>query len=121
MATAQTDRLFAERAATVVRFAAGLPTYGPDSQTGVPTPTLTGIAPATGVAASADTLFTATGTNFINGGTTIMWGVVDLPTTYVDATHVTALAPLSQSLAGPVQVKVRNGTKQSSAVTYTVT
>lgn len=111
---------YTERTAVLVRFAAGLPTYGPNSQTTFGTPTLGSLSPSTGLHGAPNVVMTATGTGFTEG-TTVMWGLVDLSTEYVSATSVKTTIPLSQSIAGTVAVKVRNGPNQSSAVNFTVT
>jgi len=85
-------------------------------------PVLTSISPTTGVHGAANVTVTCTGTGFLSGITKVVLGVLDQPTTFVSATSVTFVMPLSQLIAGTQTVNVRNGTKFSTTPkTYTVT
>ena len=85
------------------------------------TATVTTLTPATGVHGTADLLCTVTGTGFTTG-TVVMWGLVEVPTTYVSATSVTFMAPLSTAIVGVVAVGVRKpGEVKSGTQNYTVT
>lgn len=85
-------------------------------------PTLTSISPTTGVAGNGTATVTCTGTGFITGFTTVTVNGIDHPTTFVSATSVTFVMPLSGMSAGTVSVNVRNGTLfTATPKTYTVT
>jgi len=85
-------------------------------------PTLTSISPTTGVHGAADQTVTCTGTGFVSGITKVTVGVIDVTTTFVSATSVTFVMPLSRLVAGTQSVNVRNGTLFSATPkTYTVT
>ena len=85
-------------------------------------PTLASISPTTGVHAAADQTVTCTGTGFVSGVTKVTVGVIDMATTFVSATSVTFVMPLSRLVAGTQTVNVRNGTLFSATPkTYTVT
>jgi hypothetical protein len=85
-------------------------------------PTLTSISPSTGVHGAANQTVTCTGTGFITGVTKVTIGFIDTTTTFVSATSVTFVMPLSQFVAGTQSINVRNGTKFSTTPkTYTVT
>jgi hypothetical protein len=86
------------------------------------TPTLTSISPTTGVHGAANQTVTCTGTGFVSGVTKVTIGFIDVTTTFVSATSVTFVMPLSQLVAGTQTVNVRNGTKFSTTPkTYTIT
>jgi hypothetical protein len=85
-------------------------------------PTLASISPTTGVHGTANVTVTCTGTGFVSGITKVVIGVLDQTTTFVSATSVTFVMPLSQLLAGTQTVNVRNGTLMSTTPkTFTVT
>ena len=85
-------------------------------------PTLTSISPTTGVHGAADQTVTCTGTGFVSGITKVTVGVIDMNTTFVSATSVTFVMPLSSLVAGTQSVNVRNGSLFSATPkTYTVT
>ena len=85
-------------------------------------PVLSSISPTTGVHGAADQTVTCTGTGFVSGRTVVTVGAIDMPTTFVSATSVTFVMPLSTLVAGTQSVNVRNGTKFSTTPkTYTVT
>lgn len=85
------------------------------------TPVLSSISPTTGVHGAANQTVTCTGTGFTTN-TRVVLGVLDMTTTYVSATSVTFVMPLSQLVAGTQTVNVRNGTLFSTTPkTYTVT
>ena len=86
------------------------------------TPVLTSISPTTGVHGAANQTVTCTGTGYITGFTKVTINGVDQATTFVSATSVTFMMPLSGMVADTVSVNVRNGTLFSTtAKTYTVT
>jgi Domain of unknown function (DUF1929)/IPT/TIG domain/Glyoxal oxidase N-terminus len=70
-----------------------------------PTPTLTGISPASGTAAGG-TAVTITGTGFLAGATVIMGGTPATGVTVVNSTSITAITPAHD--AGTVDVVVSN-------------
>ena len=85
-------------------------------------PTLTSISPTTGVHGAANQTVTCTGTGFVSGITKVTVGVIDMATTFVSATSVTFVMPLSTLVAGTQSVNVRNGTLfTATPKTYTIT
>jgi len=85
-------------------------------------PTLTSISPTTGVHGAANQTVTCTGTGFVSGLTHVTVGFIDMATTFVSATSVTFVMPLSTLVAGTQSVNVRNGTLFSTTPkTYTIT
>ena len=85
-------------------------------------PMITSLSPTSAVAGGAAFTLTVTGTNFVNPGSTVMWGGVALATTYVSATTLTAAVTSNRLMAaGPQSVTVQNSTSaSSSASTFTV-
>ncbi len=74
----------------------------------IPAPTLTTISPASTIAGSPAFTITVTGTNFIPQSK-IRWNGVDLATTYISATSLTALVPAANvafALSVPANVAV---------------
>jgi hypothetical protein len=85
-------------------------------------PTLASISPTTGVHGAANQTVTCTGTGYVSGITKVMVGSLDMATTFVSATSVTFVMPLSSLVAGTQSVNVRNGTLiTATPKTYTVT
>jgi len=84
-------------------------------------PTLTTLAPATAVHATAPLTMTCTGTGFTTE-TVVTFGGVDLATTFVSATSVTCTVDPTNAVAGTVPVTVHNGPLISiPAVNFTFT
>ena len=84
-------------------------------------PTLTTLAPATAVHATAPLTMTCTGTGFTTE-TVVTFGGVDLATTFVSATSVTCTVDPTNAVAGTVPVTVHNGPLVSTpAVNFTFT
>lgn len=85
------------------------------------TATITTLTPSTGVHGTADALCTLTGTGYTTG-TVVLFAGMEMPTTYVSATSVTIVAPLSMMPIGTANVTVRNpGQVQSAAKPFTIT
>ena len=84
-------------------------------------PTLTSISPTTATAGSGSITITLTGTNFVASSIAV-WNTIDLTTTYVSATQLTAVVPASLLAAGGTfPVVVNNpGSGTSSSKTFTV-
>ena len=85
-------------------------------------PTITSLSSTSAVAGSAPFTLTVLGTNFVNGGSTVMWGSTALQTTYGSATSLTANVTSTQlASAGPQSITVQNSSSASSATnTFTV-
>jgi probable HAF family extracellular repeat protein len=88
-------------------------------------PMLTSLSPATAVAGSSDTLLTMTGSNFVSGFSTITFGSISLPTTFVSATQLMATIPAGLlTSVGMVPITVMTGPPgggTSPALTFTIT
>lgn len=85
-------------------------------------PTLTSISPTTAVAGGANATVTCTGTGFVTGVTKVTVDGDDMPTTFVSATSVTFVMPVSALPAGTHSVNVRNGPLFTvTAKTFTLT
>jgi hypothetical protein len=70
---------------------------------------------------AANQTVTCTGTGFTTNSRVVV-GVLDMATTFVSATSLTFVMPLSQLVAGTQTVNVRTGTLFSTTPkTYTVT
>jgi trimeric autotransporter adhesin len=89
---------------------------------GILTPTLSSIDPTSVAAGSGDFTLTATGTNF-DGGTTILWGGIALPTTVSSSTQLRAKIAATQiAAAGAVSIRVmKSDSTTSGAITLTIT
>ena len=84
---------------------------------GVSSPTVSGIAPAAGW---PGTVVTITGTGF-DTTTQVMFGTYEAQYTYVDATHLTAIAPVGPAAGSAVNVVVYNqngASAQTNNFTY---
>lgn len=90
---------------------------------GVPAPTLTSISPSSGQLGNGVSV-TLTGTNFVNGGTTIAVsgsGVDIVSPTFVSSTQLTAIFGIQPSAAtGARSVTVTTSGGTSGAVTFTI-
>ncbi|MGI4760329.1 MAG: IPT/TIG domain-containing protein [Janthinobacterium lividum] len=91
----------------------------------VTAPVITSLSPASVVAGSGALTLTVNGANFVRGATVSLNGV-NLATTYLSATQLTAAVPnAATSTAGSYPVRVANsavsGSSTSAAVTFTVT
>lgn len=92
--------------------------------TGFAVPTLTSIAPNTIAHGAANTVITATGSNFVKGCALFIGGTTKLnPTTFQGATSLQATIPAANlAAAGTLQVSVVNPDARASAnVAFTVT
>jgi len=84
----------------------------------VEAPTLEAIDPDTAEAGGPDFMLTATGAGF-KAASTIVIGVVDVVTSFVDEGTLTANIVASSFVPGEMQVKVRTGPQVSEPVTLT--
>lgn len=84
---------------------------------GVGFPTISSLSPNTIAHGAGNATVTVNGTGFVNHGSKINYGGVDLATTFVSATQLTATFPHSTAVAGTKVIKVRNGSEFSSAGT----
>lgn len=87
---------------------------------GIRTPTLTSLAPNTIAAGVANAVVTLTGTLF-DPISKIVYGNIELTTTYTNSTTISATFPHSTAVAGAKAIKVRNGERYSNAVNFTYT
>lgn len=85
-----------------------------------PTPTISGLAPNTGVHGAAAVVVTVTGTNFTPFSSVRVAGS-PVATTYVSATSLQFLMRLPDMVAGTTTVAVKTGSKVSSNSNFTVT
>ena len=89
-----------------------------------PVPTIASLAPNTAVAGSASQLLTVAGTGFVSGSV-VTFNNINLTTTYVSATQLTATVPATAlTTAGSYNVTVTSpapGGGTSAAVAFTVT
>jgi len=70
-----------------------------------PLPTLTSLSPPSIPMGSGDLTVTLTGTGFYSGASTVQWNGTSLATTYIDATHLSAVIPAA-NLAAPDTVAI---------------
>ncbi len=86
------------------------------------TPAITSISPASATVGSQSMMITVNGTDF-ESGSIVKFDGMDLSTTYVSATQLTANLPASQLIAtGPSSVMVSNpGGENSNSMTFTTT
>lgn len=85
-----------------------------------PTPTISALAPDTGVGGAAAVEVTVTGTNFTPFSVVKVAGS-PVATVYVSATSLKFIMRLPSMVAGPTTVAVKTGSKQSTNSTFTVT
>lgn len=83
-------------------------------------PTLASLAPNTVAHGVANAVVTATGTLF-TAQSKIVYGGVDLATTFTNATTISATFPHSTAVAGTVPIRVRTGELYSGTVNFTYT
>jgi len=83
-------------------------------------PVLASIDPDTAATTDPEFTLTATGSDF-EDGSRIVIGQVDVPTTFVDESTLTATIDPAQFLPGDVAVTVRTGPSVSAASTLTIT
>jgi hypothetical protein len=86
-------------------------------------PTLTALSPSSAVAGGPDFTLTVNGSNFVSGAT-VRWNGADrTPTTFVNATQLTAQIPATDiAAAGTASVTVGNpGGAASNALTFMIT
>lgn len=89
-----------------------------------PVPTITSLSPATTTPGGADFVLTVNGTNYVNGGVSIVnWDGVARATAYVSSTRLTAtISAADIAVAGTASVTVVNATPgggTSNAATFT--
>lgn len=83
------------------------------------TPVLTSISPNSKVAGAAAFTLTVTGQNFISGSSVIKWNGVNLTTTYVSATQLTASVPAANvATAGTASITVGTGAATSNPQSF---
>ncbi|TRW22359.1 T9SS sorting signal type C domain-containing protein [Flavobacterium zepuense] len=86
----------------------------------IATPALTSISPTSKVAGTGAFTLTVNGSNFINSSV-VKWNGVNLTTTYVSATQLTAAVPAGNiSSAGTAAITVGTGTAISNALSFTI-
>jgi len=84
-------------------------------------PVLTTLTPSTKVSGSGGFTLTCTGTNF-NEDSKIYWGALEMVTTYVSATSLTAsMGPATVQTPGTVQVSVKTDSSASTTKPFTIT
>jgi len=95
----------------------------PAASTSVQTPTITSIAPTSATAGGAGFTLTVTGTNFVNGASTVTWNGADRPTTFVSATELTATisaADIAAAGTANVAVTTTGAASPSNTVIFTI-
>jgi hypothetical protein len=84
-------------------------------------PVLTSLSPTTAVHGGADLTLTCTGSGFISSSL-IRFNGVDLTTTFVSSTSLTAtISPSQFSAAATVPVQIHSGGNYSSVVNFSIT
>ena len=105
--------------ANIIVKTGNIPTVG-NVGDNVEPPVLAEIDPETAVVTDPEFTLTATGSDF-EDVSVIVLGQVDVPTTFVDESTLTATVDPSQFLPGDVAVTVRTGPSVSAASTLTFT
>lgn len=81
------------------------------------TPTLTAISPASVAVGQGSFTLTVSGTNFVNGSSTIRWNGAAQATTYVSPTQLTCtIANTTNQTIGLIPITVANGAQVSNAI-----